>query len=49
MVGEAGAVGENLIGDLVREGVELTLRFLGEKDLAGHAVRTFFFFARVAL
>jgi len=41
-VREAGAVGENLMGDLIREGVQVLLSFFRQKDLAGHALRAFF-------
>lgn len=41
IVGESGAVGENLIRDLVRETVKVSWGLLGEKDLEGHARRTF--------
>lgn len=44
VIGEAGTVGKNLAGDLVGEGIQIALCLLGQKHLAGHAVRTFFLF-----
>lgn len=42
IVRKAGVVGENLMGDLVREGIEVALGLFRQKDLAGHAVRVRF-------
>lgn len=42
IVREAGAVGENLAGNLIREGVEVLVSLRRQEDLAGHAVRVFF-------
>lgn len=39
MLSESGTIGKNLIGDLVREGVEITLSVFGQIDLDSHAVR----------
>ena len=42
ITGEAGTVGKNLVGDLIGEGIQIALCLLGQKHLAGHAVRAFF-------
>ncbi len=42
IVRKAGAVGKNLMGDLVREGIEVALGLFRQEDLAGHAVRARF-------
>jgi hypothetical protein len=42
IVREAGAVGENLVGDLITQCIEVLLSFRRQEDLPDHAVSTFF-------
>jgi hypothetical protein len=43
ILGKAGAIGKNLFGDSVGKSVQVTLGFLGKKNLVGHALAARFF------